>query len=99
METIVIQETFIDRNCIRFVNSAKNLGVILDNDLSFERQINSVVKSCFNIIRNLSKIRALLTYEQLRTAVRACIFSKLDYCNSMYYGINSILINKLQSAK
>ena len=98
-ETIVIQETLIDSNCIRFVNSAKNLGVILDNDLSFERQINSVVKSCFNTIRNLLKIRAFLTYEQLRTAVCACIFSKLDYCNSMYYGINSILINKLQSVQ
>ena len=98
-ETIVIQGTFIDSNCIRFVNSAKNLGVILDNDLSFDRQINSVVKSCFNTIRNLSKIRAFLTYEQLRTAVCACIFSKLDYCNSMYYGINSILINKLQSVQ
>ena len=47
-ETMVIQGTFIDTNCIRFVNSVKNLGVILDNYLSFERQINSVVKSCFN---------------------------------------------------
>ena len=68
-ETIVIQGTFIDSNCIRFVNSAKNLGVILDNDLSFERQINSVVKSCFNTITNLSTIRAFLTYEQMHSSL------------------------------
>ena len=98
-ETIVIQGTFIDNNCITFVNSAKNLGVILDNDSSFEKQINSGVKSCFNTIRNLSKTKAFLTYDQLHTAVCTCIFSKLDYCNSLYYGVNSHLINKLQSVQ
>ena len=43
-----------DDSCIRFVESAKNSGVILDSVLSFENQINNVVKSCFNIIRNQS---------------------------------------------
>ena len=93
---ICIGGTFIDGKCIRFVKSAKNLGVLLDEELSFEAQILTLVKSCFHVIRNLSRIKDFLTYEQLRTAVSAYILSKLDYCNSIYYGINSVLLNKMQ---
>ena len=96
---IIMNGTFIDGKCIRFVSSAKNLGVILDEDLSFEKHITQVVKGCFCTIRSLTKIKAYLTYEQLRTIICACIFSRIDYCNSLYFGINADLINKLQSVQ
>ena len=64
-------------------------GVILDKELPFETQVTQVLKSCFYTRRNLSKIRSFLSNEKLRTLVSACIFSKLDYCNSIYYGINN----------
>ena len=96
---IVMKGTFINDKCIRFVTSAKNLGVILDEELSFEKHITHVVKGCFCTIRSLTKIKAYLTYEQLRTIICACIFSRIDYCNSLYYGLNSPLINKLQSVQ
>ena len=94
--TVVVQGTFIGKSCIRFVDSAKNLGVILDNELTFKEHVEKVVKQCFGIIRKLSKIRAFLTYEQLRTAVSAFIFSRLDYCNSLFFGISEELLNKMQ---
>jgi hypothetical protein len=97
--TICIRGTFIDESCVRFVHSAKNLGVVLDEELTFELQIVKVVKSCFFSIRNLSRIKHFLTFEQLRTAICACVFSKLDYCNSLYYGVNQHLIDKLQSVQ
>ena len=50
---IVINGTFINDSCVRFVSHARNIGVIFVNELSFEKQINSVVKSCFNVIRKL----------------------------------------------
>ena len=94
-----IQGTFINEKCVRFVHFAKYIGVILDHKLSFEPQIINLVKSCFCTIRKLSTIKAYLTYEDLRTVVCTCIFSKLDYCNSLYYGINSHLLAKLQSVQ
>ena len=96
---IVLHGTFINDECIRFVTSAKNLEIILDNELCFSYQIAQVVKSCFCIIRELSKIKSFLMYEHLRTLVSACIFSKINYCNSLYYGINAQLQNKLQSVQ
>ena len=84
---------------MRFVNSAKNLGVILGNELSFKDQILTVVNSCFNVIRNLTKIKNFFSYSQLRTAISSCVFSKIDYCNSLYYGIDSYLLDKLQNVQ
>ena len=96
---IVIRGTYINEKCIRFVKSAKNLGVILDEELSFKDQINKVVKSSFMTIRELSSIKQFLTEDQLKSAVCSFIFSRLDYCNSLYYGINSELVAKLQSVQ
>ena len=95
----MINGTFSDNNCVRFVTSAKNLGVILDNELSFKAPITNIVKACFCTIRKLSKIKSFLPYEHLRTLVSACTFSKIDYCNSLYYGIIVRLLNKLQAVQ
>ena len=98
-DNIFIGGTYIDKKCVRFVRKAKNLGVILDDELQFKPQILKVVQSCFRIIRDLAKIKYFLSYEQLRTAISIYVFSRLDYCNSLYYGLNTNLINKLQSVQ
>ena len=87
---------FLDAKCIRFVDSAKNLGVILDAELSFDKQINKVAKSCFNSIRKLSSIKHFLSSAHLKSLVCSFIFSQIDYCNSLYYGLNQTSIKKLQ---
>ena len=86
----------MENECIRFVTSAKNLGVILDSELCFSDQISNVVKSCFGTIRKLSQVKGFLTEDQLKELVCSYLFSMIDYCNSLYYGINSNLIKKLQ---
>ena len=96
---ISIHGTFINGQCIRFVSSAKNLEVIIDDELSFDEQIHKVSKSCFNTIQKLSKIKFFLTQDHLKTILTTCILSRLDYCNSLYYGINSALLDKLQSVQ
>ena len=93
---IVIRGVFIQNICIRFVKSAKNLGIILDEELSFESQINKVVKGCYGTIKDLSQIKGFLTEEQLKQLVSSYIFSLIDYCNALYYGINANLTMKLQ---
>ena len=87
---------FIGKECIRFVQSAKNLGVVIDDELSFTDHIRNIVKSSFLIIKKLSQVKGYLTEEQLQQLISSDIFSKLDYCNSLFYGINSKLMNKMQ---
>ena len=93
---IIIRGVFLENECIRFVQSAKNLGVVLDDELSFSDHINNVVKSSFLVIKKLSQVKGYLTEEQLQQLISSDVFSKIDYCNSLFYGINSSLIRKMQ---
>ena len=87
---------FLNNECIRFVDSAKNLGFILDSDLSFETQVHKVIKSCFMMLRKLYSIRKFLNQSQLKSLVCCKIFCKIDYCNALYFGLNVATIRKLQ---
>ena len=44
---------FLDNPRVRCVDSAKNLGVVLDTELTFNVQINKVVKICFSSLGKL----------------------------------------------
>ena len=95
---ILINGVFIenDATCLRFRSVVKNLGVFLDSDMSYGDQVNSVVSKSFLCIKNIARIRTFLTSKEKCTLLTALVLSKLDYCNSLYYGINSFLLNKLQ---
>ena len=81
---------------VRFASCVKNLGVQMDNHLTFEHQIVKLKQNCFRTLRNICKIRFLLTRSQLKTIVNSLVVSCLDYCNSLYFGIAERLLNQLQ---
>ena len=94
-----IQGVFIDNNCIRFNNTVKLLGVHLDSSLSFDNHVNKTVSECWYHLKNIAKIQRYLNSDELKKLVHAIICSKLDYCNSVLYGLKSSCIAKLQSVQ
>ena len=64
----------LKENCIRFVDSAKNLGVIIDSLLNFEEQVDKLVKACFLTIRELAKVKVYLSQQELQVLVSARVF-------------------------
>ena len=96
-EKILINGVFMNNNCIRFVENVKNLGFYLDSDMSLNKQVTEVVKSCFLSIKNISSIKHFLTYEQKRILISSLVLTKIDYCNCMYIGTNSFNLRRLQS--
>ena len=91
---IIINGTFIGDRCVRFVDCAKNLGVLLDSELSLNIQISKVVSVSFNTIQLLSRIKSFLNYDQLWMLVSSLVFS-----NILYYGLTAQTISKLQIAQ
>ena len=69
---------------------------MLDAELSFNVQVTKVVQTCFSFLRKLHSIKHFLKQDHLKSVVCSYIFSLLDYCNSLYYDLNSTTISKLQ---
>ena len=67
--------------------TVRNLGVIFDPDLSFDLHLKQISKTAFFHLRNISKIRNLLTQKDAEKLVHAFVTSQLDYCNSLLSGI------------
>ena len=77
-------------------HSARNLGVTLDQTLSFHQHVNNICRTCFLELRRIASIRHLLSEDTTKTLVCAFVLSRLDYCNALLSGSPSHLINKLQ---
>lgn len=75
---------------------ARNLGVVFDQNLNFRRHISQVCRSCFYHIRDLRRIRRHLSLDNAKSLACALVASKLDYCNSLFYGLAEKDIKKLQ---
>ena len=99
LKDILINGTFINGKCIRFVESAKNLGVYIDSSLNMNVQVKKVVTSCFSTIRLLSRIKHFLIMEQLQQLVCSLVLSVIDYCNVLYYGMSNENLKRLQSVQ
>ncbi len=52
-------------------STVKNLGVILDHNLSFENHISNVTKTAFFHLRNIAKLRNILSVSDTEKLVHA----------------------------
>ena len=78
------------------VISARNLGTWFDTNLSLVTHITNTCKAAFYHLHNIRRIRKFLTMESTKVLVHAFIMGRIDYCNSLLYGLPTTHINKLQ---
>ena len=74
----------------------RNLGSVFDNSLSMDSHITQLCKTAFYHIHNIRKISTYLSRESLKTLVHAFVTFRLDYCNSLFYGLPKCHIRRLQ---
>ncbi|KAI2657279.1 hypothetical protein H4Q32_030279 [Labeo rohita] len=77
-------------------SSARNLGVIFDDQLTFKDHIAKTARSCRFALYNIRKIRPFLTEQATQLLVQALVISRLDYCNALLAGLPSCTIKPLQ---
>uniref|UniRef100_A0A669CP39 Reverse transcriptase domain-containing protein n=1 Tax=Oreochromis niloticus TaxID=8128 RepID=A0A669CP39_ORENI len=77
-------------------DAVRNLGVIMDSSFKLDKQVSSVVKSSFHQLRLISKAKSYIPYKDLEKLIHAFITTRLDYCNSLYMGLQLSLLQRLQ---
>ena len=76
--------------------TVKNLGVTFDQDMSFQSHIKQITKIAFFHLRNIAKVRHILSQSDAEKLVHAFVTSRLDYCNSLLSGCPAKSLNSLQ---
>ena len=84
---------------IKPLDVVKSLGVRFDTFLGLNGYIDAIVKECNIHLRNLGVIASKLSFLLKRQLVHCIIFSKLDYCNGLLYGLPESSLRKLQKVQ
>ena len=95
----VISNIMVGEEGVTPSSSCRNIGVVFDDTLTFETQINSFCKTSFWHLRNIWRIRTYLDKPSLEILIHAFLTNKLDYCNSLLTGLPKYLIKLLQSVQ
>ena len=77
-------------------SEVRNLGSWFDAQLKMDCHINKVCKASFFHLFNIRRIRKFLSFESVQILVNAFVTSRLDYANSLLYGLPACQIQKLQ---
>ena len=86
----------LDSDVISPSYSAKNFGVLFQSDMSLNNNISSIIKSCFEHFRDFYHICRLISKTTAITLANSIIHFRLDYCNSLFYGLPNYSIPSLQ---
>ena len=81
---------------IDFADSAKNLGVYIDKDLSMECHISNLSKAVYLEIRKIKTMSRFVSQSCLKTLATSFILSRIDYCNALFKNLNKYQIESLQ---
>jgi len=73
------------------------VGVRLDIRFTFTPHVQCLARRCFYYLRQIRTVRRSLTTDSIKSSVHALIASRLDYCNSVQYRINTSATKILQS--
>ncbi len=80
VHSIAIGEELIDVS-----SSARNIGVIMDSNLTMTDHVSNICKSSYSNLRNISQICKYLTQDATVTLIHSLVTSRLDRMNSLLF--------------
>ena len=80
-------------------DKVKVLGVTLDRHLTFDRNIVQVCRSSHFHTRALRHTRNVISNDTAKSVAQALVSSRLDYANSILFGVSKQNITKLQRSQ
>jgi hypothetical protein len=76
-----------ETSTIALGGNSRTLDVTIDSTLSLDHHVANICRTSFCHVRALRRIRKLLTTTDINSVATAVVSSRLDYCNSLLYGM------------
>ena len=84
---------------IPFAPSARNLGLILSDDMTMDAHITAICRSAYAELRKISAIRQFLTTSATKILMCSFVLSRLDYANSLLANCPKKSVQRLQKVQ
>ena len=81
------------------VQSAKDLGVKLDPNLTFDDYITATVSECIARLAQINRVKHCVDKSTLLTVIHALVFSKMYYCSNVWANTTNKNVRKLQAVQ
>jgi hypothetical protein len=75
------------------------LARFFDADLGMRRHVDVVVSRCFAALRQLRAVRQYVTVPVMQSLVTSLVSTRMDYCNSVFFGLPAVQLRRLQSVQ
>jgi hypothetical protein len=100
LEKVVNKDINTLSTSLHAVDSARDLGVVLDSQLTMAAHVSMVCQTGYYQLRQFRPVvRSLSSDAAGSSIVQAFIHSRLDYCNALLNGITDALFKRLQSVQ
>ena len=90
--------TLFDKELIP-VPVVKDLGVLLDTRLSYNEHITKTTSNCLFKLKQINRIKHLLDRKTLLLVINSFVFSKIQYCSTVWSNTSKSNIDKLQKVQ
>jgi hypothetical protein len=81
---------------IKSADVVRDLGVMLDAQLTMRDHLSRTAQACFFHLRRLRSVRQSLGRDVTVRLVVVLVFSRLDYCNAVLAGLPAATLAPLQ---
>jgi hypothetical protein len=96
LKKVTIDQLLVGDMLVIPVSNVKDLVVWLDSYLKFDVHITKTCSTAYYFLHNIRRIRKYLTHHTSQILVHALVIGRIDYCNSLFYGLPKTQTKKLK---
>ena len=93
---INVASFMVGQTDVKPAHSARNIGVVFDESMAMSSHVSSICKSSHYHLRSIGSIRKHISMEACIKLMHAFVTSRVDYCNSLLFGLPGIQKQRLQ---
>jgi hypothetical protein len=93
---VSVTDIHIGNICIPLSKKVRDLGVIIDDSMTFCQHITNISSSAFAYLRVIGRLRQSLSKKDCLMLVQSLVISRILYCSTIFNGISQKQMQRLQ---
>ena len=93
---LLIEDVKVGSSRVHNSPNVRNLGFTLDETLSLKDHVTRLCRNIHYHLKTIGYIRNMLDENSARLVVHALVTSRIDYCNSLLFGLPNTLLKRIQ---